>query len=113
MPTTSSSTCFGPKSAPSTISSACGRSGTNPRRRRRHRAPDARMLLHIVARGKIGRSPEAELTDRYLKRIAWPTKVTELPDRGGLLPQAHSNTITVVLDERGEALASANLAKKL
>jgi 23S rRNA (pseudouridine1915-N3)-methyltransferase len=32
------------------------------------------VLLHIVAHGKIGRSPEAELVDRYLKRIAWPTK---------------------------------------
>ena len=41
------------------------------------------MLLHIVARGQIGRSPEAELVDRYLKRIAWPTKITELPDTGG------------------------------
>ena len=39
--------------------------------------------MHIVARGKIGRSPEADLVERYLKRIAWPTKVTELPDRGG------------------------------
>ena len=71
------------------------------------------MLLHIVARGKIGRSPEAELTDRYLKRIAWPTKVTELPDRGGPLPEAASNMVTVVLDERGPALASAALASKL
>jgi len=71
------------------------------------------VLLHIIARGKIGRSPEAEMTDRYLKRVAWPTKVTELPDRGGLLPQAHPNTITVVLDERGKALSSVNLAKKL
>ena len=43
------------------------------------------MLLHIVARGKIGRSPEAELVQRYVKRIAWPTKVTELPERGGNL----------------------------
>ena len=41
------------------------------------------MLLHIVARGRIGRSPEAELVERYLKRIAWPTRVSELPDRGG------------------------------
>ena len=41
------------------------------------------MLLHIVARGKIGRSPEADLVDRYVKRIAWPTKLTELPERGG------------------------------
>ena len=71
------------------------------------------MLLHIVARGKIGRSPEAELTTRYLKRIAWPTKVTELPDRGGTLPEAGSNMVTIVLDERGTALSSAQFAKKL
>ena len=71
------------------------------------------MLLHIIARGKIGRSPEAELTDRYLKRIAWPTKLTELPDRGNLLPDAPANAITVVLDERGKALSSMELAKKL
>ena len=44
------------------------------------------MLLHIVARGKIGRSPEAELVERYMKRIQWPTKLTELPDRGGKVP---------------------------
>ena len=44
------------------------------------------MLLHIVARGKIGRSPEADLVERYVKRIAWPTRVTELPDRGGKVP---------------------------
>ena len=71
------------------------------------------MLLHIVARGKIGRSPEAELTDRYLKRINWPTKVTELPEKGGVLPDAASNAVTVVLDERGESLSSMELAKKL
>ena len=71
------------------------------------------MLLHIVARGKIGRSPEAELTDRYLKRISWPTKVTELPDKSGLLPEAASNAVTVVLDERGKALSSMEIAKKL
>ena len=71
------------------------------------------MLLHIIARGKIGRSPEAELTDRYLKRIGWQTKVTELPDRSGLVPDAPSNAITVVLDERGSALTSMELARKL
>ena len=71
------------------------------------------MLLHIVARGKIGRSSEAELVERYLKRISWPTKVSELPDRGGTLPALSSNSITVLLDERGEALSSMALAKKL
>jgi len=68
------------------------------------------VLLHIVARGKIGRSPEAELVERYLKRIQWPTKVTELPDKGGKVPELSPNSATIVLDERGEALSSPDLA---
>ena len=71
------------------------------------------MLLHIVARGKIGRSPEADLVDRYLKRIAWPTKLTELPDRGGKIPDLPQGSVTIALDERGQALTSVELAKKL
>ncbi len=71
------------------------------------------MLLHIVARGKIGRSPEAELVDRYFQRIAWPTRVTELPDRGGKVPDLPAGSIVVALDERGSALSSAALASKL
>lgn len=69
------------------------------------------MLLHIIARGKIGRSPESELVDRYLKRIGWPTKVTELPDRGGTMPPATVTPHrTVALDERGKALSSSEFA---
>jgi len=71
------------------------------------------VLLHIVARGKIGRSPEADLVDRYLKRIQWPTKLTELPDRGGKLPDLPPDSVQIVLDERGKALTSVELAKKL
>jgi len=71
------------------------------------------VLLHIIARGKIGRSPEADLTDRYLKRISWPVKVTELPDRDGSAPAAHPNSVTVLLDERGEPMSSMALAKIL
>ena len=71
------------------------------------------MLLHIVARGKIGRSPEAELVERYLKRVAWSTKVTELPDKGGNIPPVPSNAVTIALDERGQSLSSVELAKKL
>ena len=71
------------------------------------------MLLHIVARGKIGRSPEAHLVDRYLKRIAWPTKVTELPDSAGKARADSAGTVTIALDERGEALSSVQLAKAL
>jgi 23S rRNA (pseudouridine1915-N3)-methyltransferase len=71
------------------------------------------VLLHIVARGKIGRSPEADLVERYLKRIAWPARVTELPDRGGKVPELPANSVTIVLDERGAALSSTDLARKL
>jgi 23S rRNA (pseudouridine1915-N3)-methyltransferase len=71
------------------------------------------MLLHIIARGKIGRSPEAELVERYLKRLAWPHRLTELPDRGGTLPPALSPSVTVLLDERGKGLASSDLAARL
>ena len=71
------------------------------------------MLLHIVARGKIGRTSEAELVDRYLKRIAWPTRVSELPDRGGTPPPATSSSVTILLDERGQALSSMAFARKL
>ena len=71
------------------------------------------MLLHIIARGKIGRSPEAELVERYLKRVSWPTKLTELPESGGRVPPGPDNSITVLLDEKGEALGSVAFAKKL
>ena len=71
------------------------------------------MLLHIIARGKIGRSPEAELTGRYLKRISWPVKLSELPDRGGKVPDPSPNSVTILLDERGEPMSSMALAKIL
>ena len=71
------------------------------------------MLLHIVARGKIGRSPEADLVARYIKRIAWPTKLTELSDQAGAAPDLPSNSISIVMDERGQAMSSMQLARKL
>ena len=71
------------------------------------------MLLHIVARGRIGRGPEADLVSRYLKRIAWPTKVTELPDTGGKEPPPAERGALILLDETGETLSSTELARKL
>ncbi|NCP11435.1 MAG: 23S rRNA (pseudouridine(1915)-N(3))-methyltransferase RlmH [Sphingomonadales bacterium] len=71
------------------------------------------MLLHIIARGKIGRGPEAELVERYLKRVALPTRITELPDRGGKLPAPAAPGVTVMLDETGEQLSSLKLAKHI
>jgi len=71
------------------------------------------VLLHLIVRGKIGRSPEAELVERYLKRIAWPTKVTELPDRGGSVPNPPPASVTILLDQRGDLLSSIDFARKL
>ncbi|MGY4398038.1 23S rRNA (pseudouridine1915-N3)-methyltransferase [Sphingomonas sp. UYAg733] len=71
------------------------------------------MLLHIVARGRIGQSPEAELVARYLKRLSWPTKVTELPDTGGKMPLVEPQTRIVMLDETGDVLPSRVFAEKL
>jgi 23S rRNA (pseudouridine1915-N3)-methyltransferase len=71
------------------------------------------VLLHIVARGRIGRSPEAELVERYLKRVGWPTRVTELPDTGGKMPAVEPATRIVMLDETGENLPSRTLAERL
>lgn len=71
------------------------------------------MLLHIVARGRIGRSPEAELVDRYLKRVTLPIRVTELPDTGGKMPAVEPGTRIVMLDEKGENLPSRVFAERI
>jgi 23S rRNA (pseudouridine1915-N3)-methyltransferase len=71
------------------------------------------VKLHIIARGKIGRSPEADLVDRYARRIAWPFQVTELPDSGGTVPPAAAQTRTVLLDERGKHMSSEAFAAQL
>jgi 23S rRNA (pseudouridine1915-N3)-methyltransferase len=71
------------------------------------------LLLHIIARGRIGRGPEAELVERYLKRLAWPSKITELAESGGKAPPAPDNSVTILLDEKGDQLGSVALAHKL
>ena len=71
------------------------------------------MKLHIVARGKIGRGPEAELVDRYAKRITWPFAITELPEVGGKAPALASPARIIGLDETGEQLGSQNFARLL
>ncbi len=71
------------------------------------------MLLHIIARGKIARSPEADLVARYEKRLTWPVKLTELPETGGRVPEAPTPFRTVLLDERGKDISSEKLASVL
>ncbi|MEN7537438.1 23S rRNA (pseudouridine(1915)-N(3))-methyltransferase RlmH [Aurantiacibacter flavus] len=71
------------------------------------------MLLHVIARGKIARSPEAELVARYEKRITWPLKLTELPETGGRILEPLTPMRTVLLDEKGKNLSSEELACQL
>ena len=71
------------------------------------------MKLHIIARGKIGRGPEAELVERYIKRLSWPAQITELPESGGRLPLAAEACVTILLDEKGETLGSLDRARRL
>lgn len=67
----------------------------------------------MIARGKIARSPEAELVARYEKRLTWPVKLTELPETGGRVPDPQTPCKTVLLDERGKNLSSEELAQIL
>lgn len=83
-----------------------------PARRGGDAAGYGALKLHIIARGRIGRGPEAELAERYLGRIAWQTAVTELGDTAPF-PPAPPRSVRVVLDERGTALASAAFADRL
>lgn len=71
------------------------------------------LQLHVIARGKIARSPEAALVDRYAARISWPLRLTELPETGGRIPEPLSPARTVLLDERGRDLPSEALADQL
>ena len=71
------------------------------------------MQLHVIARGKIARSPEGELVERYAKRITWPLKLTELPETGGKIPEPHTPLRTIMLDERGDNTSSEELAELL
>jgi 23S rRNA (pseudouridine1915-N3)-methyltransferase len=71
------------------------------------------VQLHIIARGKLGRSPEAELVERYAKRIVWPVRFTELPDTGGTVPAPLNPCRDVLLDERGKQMSSEDFAALL
>jgi len=70
------------------------------------------MLLHLIAYGKIGRGSEAELVARYLKRITWPMRLSELSARDAP-PAALPPARTIVFDERGAQLTSAAFAAQL
>ncbi|MEN9932093.1 MAG: hypothetical protein RIS17_666 [Pseudomonadota bacterium] len=69
------------------------------------------MKLHIIARGRIGQSPEADLVQRYAVRLKGRMAITEIADTAAWPPFAGGRT--VVLDERGRDLPSTELAALL
>jgi 23S rRNA (pseudouridine1915-N3)-methyltransferase len=69
------------------------------------------VKLSIVARGRIGASPEAELVDRYAKRLRGEISVIEIGDTAPW-PRFDGGR-TVVLDEAGRDLSSEALAEHL
>jgi len=70
------------------------------------------VKLHIVARGRIGQGAEAEIVARYVKRMAWPTIVTELAETAPI-PPPPPRSRTVALDERGKSLDTRDFADVL
>ena len=73
------------------------------------------MKLHIIARGRIGQSPESDLVQRYAVRLRGRLAVTEIGDSAAwpAFGLQHGPGRTVVLDERGRDLPSTDLAALL
>jgi 23S rRNA (pseudouridine1915-N3)-methyltransferase len=70
------------------------------------------MKIHIIASGKLKKSPLLDLCAEYLKRMHWDVKIREVdgPITAKHLPDPG---LIVALDERGETLSSPDLAKKM
>ena len=84
------------------------------------------MRITILCIGRIRTGPAMALYEDYAKRVPWPLALKEFVERRPL-PTAErvareatllrgavpSGAVTVALDERGKALASAEFAKRL
>jgi 23S rRNA (pseudouridine1915-N3)-methyltransferase len=69
------------------------------------------LKLSVIARGRIGASPEGELVERYRERLRGDMTVTEI---GEAAPWPKSDAArTVVLDETGKDMSSEALAALL
>jgi 23S rRNA (pseudouridine1915-N3)-methyltransferase len=53
------------------------------------------------------------LVARYEKRLTWAVRLTELPEKGGKVPEPQTPFKTVLLDERGTAMSSETFAETL
>ena len=84
------------------------------------------MKVFIIAVGRCGKSPEADLIKRYIERTPWDITIKEVEERrpikgderkksegAMLLAAIAKNSYIIALDERGKTLTSPNLAAKL
>jgi 23S rRNA (pseudouridine1915-N3)-methyltransferase len=67
------------------------------------------VIFHILAVGRMTRSPELELVTRYAERLAGRLKISQINDGKAFAP-APPHSRTAVLDEKGKALSSEELA---
>lgn len=70
------------------------------------------MRIRLIAHGRIGRSPEAELYQRYVDRLPWDVQLTELAV-GAPIPWPDKGARIVLLDERGKGLDSEAFAARI
>jgi 23S rRNA (pseudouridine1915-N3)-methyltransferase len=68
------------------------------------------MRIRLWAYGRIGRGAEAELVDRYLKRIMWEVTVTELKEGAPFPWPDRANARIILFDERGLSQGSSGFA---
>ena len=84
------------------------------------------MRILIAAIGRFRRGPERDLYDTYVKRARWSIQLKELDVKGKmtglecqkqeanlLLGAVPEGATVVALDERGKAISSETLAKKM
>ncbi len=84
------------------------------------------MRIHLVAIGKLKAGPLKNLEQYYAGRIGWKLEIREITakrklpppelrqhEAGLLLDSCPKNAVLVALDERGQALASLEFAKRL
>ena len=85
------------------------------------------MRIKILAFGKMGRGPEQQLIDEYIKRLPWAVDIVEFeikkPGRTAelrkkqeaekLLGAIPASSVVVALDERGKSCTSVGLSEDI
>lgn len=85
------------------------------------------LKMKVIAVGKIGRGPEKELVDEYIKRLPRATEIHEIDikkpaskpelrkrqEAEKILGAVPKDSILVVLDEKGKAATSRQLAHRI